>query len=318
MSDRNEDIYQAASMYYLHGETMENIAHRLDVSRSTVSRMLATARNTGIVRITLAQPVETRSSLSAAIEQRFGVKTHIVSVKQGSSDVVRLDRVARVAAGVVTDIVQPGDVIGVAWGTTLAAVASHLPRRDLGDAAVLQLNGAASPSTSGIPYVGAILQTMAEAWGASVVHFPVPTFFDFVEAKEALWKERSVKRVLALRRRADVAIFGVGTFEANPPSHVYCSGYFDRDDVRLMRSEGVVGDICTVLLRADGTWRDISLNERGTGVTPTELRDIKRRVCIVSGAAKAVALMGALNSGAVTDLIVDDETARTLVHLLRR
>lgn len=318
MNERDEEIYQAALRYYLHGETMENIARCLEVSRSTVSRMLATARDTGIVRITIAQPAEIRSSLAATIERRFNVTTHIVSVKQGSSDVVRLDRVARVAADVVTDIVQPDNTIGVAWGTTLAAVADHLPRCALGDAVVLQLNGAASPTTSGIPYVGAILQTMAEAWGARVVHFPVPTFFDFAETKEVLWKERSVKRVLALRRRADVAIFGVGTFEANPPSHVYCSGYFDHDDVHLIRSEGVVGDICTVLLRADGTWRDITLNARGTGITPDELRDIKRRVCIVSGAAKAPALMGALKTGAVTDLVVDDETARTLVHLLRR
>lgn len=318
MNERDEDIYQAASMYYLHGETMDNIARRLDVSRSTVSRMLATARDTGIVRITLSEPLETRSNLASAIQKQFGIVIHVVSVKQGSSDVVRLDRVARVAAGVLTDCVAPGATVGVAWGTTLAAIAHHLPRRPLEGSSIVQLNGAASASTSGIPYVGAILQTMADAWGAEVVHFPVPTFFDYTETKTALWRERSVQRVLAARRRCDVAVFGVGTFEANPPSHVYSSGYFDKQDLRSMRADAVVGDVCTVLLRADGTFQDVQLNERATGPDPAELRRIPRRLCVVSGPAKAMALLGALNAGVATDLVVDDETARALVHLMRR
>ena len=42
--------YEAASMYYVQGETMEVIAHHLRVSRSTVSRLLARARQEGVVR----------------------------------------------------------------------------------------------------------------------------------------------------------------------------------------------------------------------------------------------------------------------------
>ena len=48
--------YEAASMYYVQGETMEVIAHHLGVSRSTVSRLLARARQEGIVRVSLVQP----------------------------------------------------------------------------------------------------------------------------------------------------------------------------------------------------------------------------------------------------------------------
>ena len=54
MNERYEEMYQAASRYYIQGETMESIAHQMGLSRSTVSRLLHQARATGLVRISLA------------------------------------------------------------------------------------------------------------------------------------------------------------------------------------------------------------------------------------------------------------------------
>ena len=69
--------YEAASMYYVQGETMEVIAHHLGVSRSTVSRLLARARQEGVVRVSLVQPGGA-GSLEGRMAQVFGVRTHIV------------------------------------------------------------------------------------------------------------------------------------------------------------------------------------------------------------------------------------------------
>ena len=63
--------YEAASMYYVQGETMEVIAHHLGVSRSTVSRLLARARQEGVVRVSLVQPGGA-GSLEGRMAQVFG------------------------------------------------------------------------------------------------------------------------------------------------------------------------------------------------------------------------------------------------------
>ena len=76
--------YEAASMYYVQGETMEVIAHHLRVSRSTVSRLLARARQEGVVRVTLVQPGGA-GSLEGRMTQAFGVRTHIVPVREGTT-----------------------------------------------------------------------------------------------------------------------------------------------------------------------------------------------------------------------------------------
>lgn len=315
MNERQEDTYQAASMYYVQGDTMENIARRLGVSRSTVSRMLKDARDSGMVRITLSEPDNPTSNLANTISRRFGVRPHIVPVRDDTGNIARLERVARAAAGLANEVVSDGDVVGVAWGTTTGAIASHLPRHPKNDVTVVQLNGAANPQTSGIPYAGAIMRSMARAWGAQIQPFPVPAFFDHPETRRMLWHERSISRILDLQARAGVAIFGVGSLSSGLPSHVYAAGYLDEGDFTELERQRVIGDVCTVFLRSDGTWRDIEMNQRASGPNPEQLRSIGRRICVVATPEKVPALHGALRARVATDLVIDDHTARALVDL---
>lgn len=125
-----------------------------------------------------------------------------------------------------------------------------------------------------------------------------------------------MRRVLEVQGLADIAFFSVGAIAGAIPSHVYAAGYLDDDDVRTLETEGVVGDVCTVFLRADGSYQDVVVNERATGPTPDELHRIPRRVCVVAGDNKAVPLLAALRSGVVTDLVLDELTALRLVGLV--
>lgn len=309
MTRREDAVYEAALMYYLQDETMEAIARRMAVSRSTVSRLLARARETGVVRISLQQPGESSRAVSRDFERHFRVHAHVVPVREGATDVQRLEQVAVVAGRLVSGWMHPGTVLGIAWGTTLSAVTAHLTPHPCPGSAVVQLNGAANPVTSGIPYAGSIISAAAEAFDSSVHHFPVPAFFDYATTREVMWRERSVRRVLAMQHRADVAVFGVGALSGSVASHVYAAGYLDEQDLDTLRAEQVVGDVCTVMLRADGSFSDIALNARATGPTPRDLAAVERRVCVASGTAKAAPLLAALRAGVVTDLVVDEPTA---------
>ena len=338
--------YEAASMYYVQGETMEVIAHHLRVSRSTVSRLLARARQEGVVRVTLVQPGGA-GSLEGRMTQAFGVRTHIVPVREGTTEIHRLQQVASVAAAHMVDLIEAlaeqagnggpqvqdpagsggegpvqgrgsgGVVVGVAWGTTMSEVSAALPSRSVPGLTVVQLNGASDPVREG-PSAGEVLSRMRLSLGARTISFPVPAFFDHVATREAMWSERSVKRVLAVTRRASLAVFGVGALDALNgalPSQVYEGGHLTARDQAVLRRQNVVGDVCTVLLRSDGSWRDITLNARATGPTPAQLARIPRRLCVAAGTGKARALLAALRARTATDLIVDDATARAVLEL---
>ena len=128
-----------------------------------------------------------------------------------------------------------------------------------------------------------------------------------------MWNERSVQRILELQARMSIAIFGVGSVDADYPSHVYAGGYLDEEDLTVLASSDVVGDVATVFFRADGSSDGITLNERSTGPDLAQLRQVRRRICVVSGASKINGLRGALAAGLATDLILDEASARRLV-----
>jgi DNA-binding transcriptional regulator LsrR (DeoR family) len=305
-------------MYYLQDEQMDAIARRLGTSRSTVSRLLKSARESGMVQISVRPTTDVASGLAEQLRATYGVHAHVVPVRLGARDVERLGQVAKVAARLLMDLFDDEMVLGVAWGTTVSAVARALGRKPTRGGAVVQLNGAANTVTSGVDYASTIITAFGAAFDAEVRHFPVPAFFDFAETREAMWRERSVQRVLAVQRRMDIALFGVGTLGGQVPSHVYSAGYLDSSDLGALHSAGVVGDVCTVFLRDDGSYRDIAINQRATGPTPGELARVPRRLCVVAGEAKLRPLLAAIRAGVVTDLVIDEPTARRLLPGRRR
>ena len=332
-------VFEAASMYYVQAETMEVIARHLHCSRSTVSRLLARARREGVVRIELVRPGGA-GSLEARFEAELGVRARIVPVREGTTEIHRLQQVAAVAASRFVELVgelaqapgaqagggpeEGGDgaglVVGSAWGRTMSEVAAALPARPVPGLTIVQLNGASDPMHEG-PSAGQMLSRMGAALGARTIGFPVPAFFDQAATRRAMWSERSIKRILAVAGAARLAVFGVGTLETGSgalPSQVYAGGHLTRADLAVARREGVVGDVCTVLLRGDGTWGDIELNARATGPTPVRLARIPRRLCVVAGTGKTRACVAALRARVATDLVVDDATARAVLALHQR
>ncbi|MBK5248285.1 MAG: transcriptional regulator [Actinomycetales bacterium] len=304
-------------MYYLQDQTMDVIARTLGVSRSTVSRMIKSARESGMVRISLRPPSRSGANLGHRLAATFGIKAHVVPVRESATEIHRLEQVAMVAARLMSEWFSSDMVLGVAWGNTVAAISRHLTPTPTRGSAVVQLNGSANTSASGVTYASGLITTIASAFDATMYHFPVPAFFDYAETKHMMWREQSIKRVLDVQHRADIALFGVGAISAEVPSHVYSSGYLDDAEIAALTADQVVGDVCTVFLREDGSYRDIAINSRASGPSPRELRAIKRRVCVVVGDRKVPAVLGALRARVATDLIIDETTASRLLELAR-
>ncbi|GAB2452436.1 DNA-binding transcriptional regulator LsrR (DeoR family) [Conyzicola lurida] len=311
--EKSREALRAAQLYYLQDLTMDAIASELRTSRSSVSRLLSYARQHGLVEIRVVSPLDKLSVLQHDIAERFRVNAHVVPVPEATSDIDRLERVAISAARILTPFFDSNMILGVAWGATINAVSRHLPRKETHNSRIVQLNGAGNTSTTGIDYASEILRRFGKAFDAPVQQFPVPAFFDDPRTKEAMWRERTTKRVLAIQQRMDIALFGVGSPFSEVPSHVYAGGYLDEADYAILDASHVVGDIATVFYRIDGSSDGIPLNDRSTGPDPAVMHAVARRICVVSGSSKITALRGALAAGMITDLVIDEPAARALL-----
>jgi deoxyribonucleoside regulator len=313
--DERVRVADAAELYYLQGLKVEDVGKRLHLSRSTVSRMLARAREHGVVEFVLHRSADRSSRLAARLSQRFGIRALVTESTDDDQDAARLDLVAQRAAQRLAAVVGADTTIAVAWGSTVEAVSRHLLVSPTRGARVVQLNGSGNTIASGVLNAGQLLDRFAQAFSASTHHFPAPALFDSVGTREAMWQERSIQRVLALRRNADVALFSVGALDGEVPGHLYRAGYLDAVDLQELRRQGIVGDIGTVFVREDGSSDRLAINERCTGMPLAELRRVRTRMLVVSGGAKTTAIAAALRAGAVTDLVLDDLTAQALLDV---
>jgi DNA-binding transcriptional regulator LsrR (DeoR family) len=94
---------------------------------------------------------------------------------------------------------------------------------------------------------------------------------------------------------------------------VHAGGFLEPSDTAELEREGVVGDIATVFFRFDGSYDNIPLNARASGPELSLFRRAKHALCVVSGLAKAVGVRAALRGGLMSELIVDEPTARALL-----
>ncbi|MCJ7772114.1 MAG: hypothetical protein MUP22_03155 [Desulfobacterales bacterium] len=317
MTDENKilDAVKVARMYYYQNIKTKVIAKEMNVSRSTISRLLSFAKDEGLVNIQILDPKEEPQRMERNIIARFSnlKRAHVVPVPEITGEAEWLQRTAQYAAKYLNTIFDSGMILGIAWGTTLSAVSSHLLKKTTQNAQIVQLNGAGNTQSMGIEYASEIVMRFAENFRARAHLFPVPTFFDYAETKHALWKERSIQRLLDLHKKADLLIYSIGAVNAGIPSHVYSGGYLEEQDYNELDRLDVVGDIATVFFKADGSFSGIPMNERASGPN-LKLFQKKHGICVVSGLAKVRGLFAALRGNLMKELIVDEPTARELIN----
>lgn len=304
----------AAELYYIQDWKMEAIGSKLNLSRSSVSRLLQMARDRGIVEFHINRADDQLRKMEEQLKALYQIDVRAISVPETATGGERLDIVGTETARQLGNYFRPGISIGLAWGSTISSVSRRMYQYPVGNSTVVQLNGAGNDHSTGLSYSGEILNQFGRNLGANVIHFPVPAFFDDPAAKDAMWRERSTKRILDIQKRIDLAIFGLGRIDSEVPSQVYAAGYLEKHDLDQLNQENIVGDIATVFFREDGSWEDIALNQRASGPSLDQLRKTPKRVCVVSGPSKLLALKGALAGGFITDLFVDDLTAEKLLE----
>jgi len=294
---------KVAELYYLRDLTQQQIADRLGVSRPTVSRLLRRSRAEGIVRIEVVPPDGAHVGLERQLEEQFSLRQAIVIPRHDGAAALR-SALGAEAARFLERSLKPGAAIGVSWGTTLRAVADRLRPRSLRPV-VVPLVGGLGQISPGI-HANDLAHTIAEAFEGRVHLLHAPAILASRGVRQALLGDARVAHALALARRVEVALVGIGALI--PSSTLVQSGYFTPKDLTALRRRGAVGDICTRPFAADGTPVDGELGSRILAVDLRDLRRIPTVIAVAGGVEKAEAIRGAL-AGRLVDVLVTDQPA---------
>src|SRR3954469_10953211 len=98
----DEQLRLAARLYYMDGLGQAEVARFVNVSQTKVSRLLALARERGIVRITVAEYEPRNATLEQQITRRFGLKSvAVIKTPENLSNENRRSTVAHFGAAFI-------------------------------------------------------------------------------------------------------------------------------------------------------------------------------------------------------------------------
>jgi DNA-binding transcriptional regulator LsrR (DeoR family) len=301
-------VEQVARLFYEQQLTKVEIAARLGISRFRVARLLDRALAEGVVRIEFRGAPAQDRGLGAAVAERFGIRRCVVCASDDAAAMGRL------GAEVVDGLLEPGDAIGIAWGSTLARVVRAMPARDDASIDVVQLAGSsASLDTATDP--GDLTRVLAERLGATHHRIHAPAFVDSPDLRAALLRLPEVAATVQRFGSLAIALVGIGAFAAEgaPRSSLVRSGALSSAESRRLGRLGAVGDLIVHPFTADGTFVGEELAGRAIAIGIDQLRAVPTVVAVASGAAKVPAIRGALATGVIRVLVTTAATARGLL-----
>lgn len=308
----DDDIAQAAWLYYVGNLSQQDVSKRLGVSRFKVLRMLADAREQGLVRITVEHRTSRSLALADQLVEAFGLQEVQVAPVGASSqdDALARDAVAILASGYLARIAGSDSraTVGLGWGRTLSSMADNLTGVRNSGLTFVSLMGSVTYASHTAP--GDVCVRLAAQTGGRAILMPAPFVTDSKAACDGIMSQRLVREALDVARRADHALMSVG--ECQDGAILFDSGIFSDAQIQELREADVVGDCCGVFYKADGSVADIELNRCTPCVQPNDMASMDT-VLLAGGVGKLAATLAVLRAGFVKKLLVDEGLATALV-----
>lgn len=314
-NQRNARIVQAAELFYEQRVNQIEIANIIGCSRSTVSRLLEEAIDSGIVKFTIKRPVEKNTALAEKIKNHFGLK-EVTVVFADSSKNQAYENVGYAAAEMLSRILHPGTIIGISWGVTLFFTVKKLDEFSFNahGVEVVQLMGglgSRDPAIDGPE----LARKMAECLGGTYRTIQAPAVLDTVEAALHMLKEPRIKEVFDIANRAEIVLTSVGSLKENLSS-IERSGFIKKDEMENYLKQGAIGHSLARLINQDGNPVENTYNQRVIAVSFDVLKKAKWSIGIAASPLKANVILAALRNRLFNALIIDEGTANAVLKLI--
>lgn len=309
VSARLDDAARAGWLYYVAGNTQDQIAAKLGVSRQSAQRLVSLAMSEGLVKVRLDHPIAQCLDLADRLRQRFALDLVEVVPSDPGSQSNTLGIAAAAAAEIERRLRTPEAIVmGVGTGRTLKAAVERLPPLDCPQHRIVSLTGNISPDGSAAYYN--VVFTLADRVAARTFPMPLPVIASSPEEREMLHRQPMIRSTLELAAQADITFVGIG--ELGPRAPLFVDGFITEAELRALQKAGAIGEILGWAFNRDGRLVDGITNER-VASAPLPSRERSLVVALAMGEAKLPGIQAAVTRRLVNGLITDERTAEGLL-----
>lgn len=307
-------LIKAARLYYLDQQSQSAVARELGLSTSSVSRILAAAREQGVVEIrihdpgTLAQVPDLERELCGA----FGVaNATVVQRPRGST---ALDVVAAATARLFEQRAPQLTSFGLSWGVTTDRFVDEVRIEPIHKALEICPLVGGLPSEAG-PAANRSLEVLAQKSGATSFRFDAPSVVESPATWAALSRESMVAGAISRAAGVQEAFVGIGSSGLHNSVRVVSAMRLSPAEQAELAAQQPAGDICGRFYDVEGRELGLPTAQRVIGISLDQLRAIPRVWGIAAGVEKALGVAGALRCGALDAVLLDEDLARAVLNL---
>jgi DNA-binding transcriptional regulator LsrR (DeoR family) len=217
------------------------------------------------------------------------------------------ENLGEVAADLLGELVDEGDILGLAWGRSTIHMAAALDR--LPPCTVVQLTGVYDAGTAERGSVEAVRRA-AQVSGGDAHPIYAPMLLPDAATAAALRNQTGIARAFEYFDKVTVACVSIGSWE---PGISTVHDMLSDEERAHYASLGVAAEMSAHLFDAEGRRVGRDLGERCITVKTEQLRRIPEVVAIAGGQRKGAAIDAVLRSGLVTSLVTDTSAADYLM-----
>jgi DNA-binding transcriptional regulator LsrR (DeoR family) len=311
--DRIPILIKIARMYHEQGIRQADIAERLRISQSRVSRSLKEATRLGLVRTVVVPPPGFHPELEEGVRDRFGLADVVVAQSSFVDEREMLPALGSAAAAYLETVIQAGDRIGISsWSSSLIATVNAMgPLHSTKAEQVVQLIGGVGDPTAQMQATR-LAERLAMRTGATPMLLSAPGIVASSSVRDAFLADPYIEATTGAWSDLSLVLVGIGSLQPSPL--LQQSGNAIPEPVlEELRAHEAVGDICLRFFDEDGTIVDAGIDSRVLGISVDQLLAVPRRVGVAGGARKYDAIRAALRGGWLDVLVTDALTAERLI-----
>lgn len=308
--DSADHLTAVARMYYLDGMAQSEIADLYQISRSTISRMLTSAREQGIVRISVNAFEPRDRELESALIDMFGLRRAIVVREVPGSITATRRALAHFAAPEVSTWFTPGKRVGVTGGRSLGELVRAIPyQSDLAGIGIYQMMGAVA-TTPNVNEPQEVTRALGKRLNGKVHMLHVPAFASDADARASMAQQDQVQAMWRTFSKLHQAMVGVGSIV---DSMFVEHSVLNRRSQKELRKQDAVAELCGRFMNADGEEVDHPLRTRVLSIELDVLRTISDVIAVTSGSDRGPAAHAVLANGLAKSVVLDSGCAEAVL-----
>jgi len=304
-------LYKIARYYYVDGISQNEIAEKVNISRSQISRLLQKARDMGIVKVSVSIPIDLDArELAGMVEDALGLKKVIIAPVKGSNiidDNSLIQAITNVASEFIPEEIKDCRVIGIGWGKTVYETSlqlSYYNERDRNHYFIplIGISGNDNPNLQ----INSIIDRFSERFRSKGLFINIPAVRESKIPLSQIENAR-LENLKSLWNHIDAAIVGLG-----PPPEIsenIISELSQEYKERVIESK-TCGDILSQFYYEDGRILDYEEGYTCVRFDINRLKKVKKVICLAGGVNKVNGIITAAKCGFINTLVTDSITAR--------